>query len=110
MRKIEQQMLAAVRARKAWKAGNTLVDSDAVAGDTVRIWLHGNLIAVLRDDVLKFTLAGWPTHTTRSRINALLREFIHANAGVYQDAGVQKYRGLDNWDGRTISSIEWVQA
>ena len=77
MRKIEIEMLAAVRARADWASGNTMVvhhhapDGAAVA----RVYLHGNHIA----DVPKGgpvvvnieTLRRWPTNTTISRLRAL---------------------------------------
>lgn len=110
MRKIERDMIAAIRSGKNRQLGNTYVNP-VVGGIEVR--LHGNLIAVLTDQRLRFTLAGWPTPTTRSRINALLREFIHANARVYQTAGRQFVtvpEGPSGWQQRSISPTERVQA
>ncbi len=113
MRKIEQQMIAAIRQGKNWQGGNTTVSAPTLGEWSVH--LHGNMITVGSDKGLRFTLAGWPTPTTRSRVNALLREFIHANACVYQSDGRQWFTGPDTWnvlpDGRrAISSTEWVQA
>lgn len=109
MRKIEREMIAAIRANKARILGNTYVNP-IVGG--VEVHLHGNHIATLTDMGLRFTLAGWPTPTTRSRINALLRVFIHANACVYQTAGIQYVtvpEGPNGWQQRAISPTEWVQ-
>lgn len=110
MRKIERDMIAAIKANKNRPLGNTYVNP-VIGG--VEVHLHGNHIATLTDTGLRFTLAGWPTPTTRSRINALLREFIHANARVYQTAGrqfVSVPEGGCGWQQRVISPTEWVQA
>lgn len=42
-----------------------------VNGDTVRLYLWGNLIAERTNDKLKITLAGYNTNTTRERLNGL---------------------------------------
>ncbi len=118
MRKIEQQMIAAIRAGKSWSNGNTRVaGTDHAVGigpheDTCSVYLHGNWIAHvdLSRGAVRFTLAGWPTPTTRSRINALLKEFVHDNSYVGQRAGVQVFASPHNWQGDVISAHEWVQA
>lgn len=112
MRKIERDMIAAIRAGKSKVIGNTQVSVEPVV---TRVFLHGNHIATLRNNLerVEFTLAGWPTPTTRSRINALLQTFIHANARVYQTAGLQYVtvpEGPNGWQPRAISPTEWVQA
>ena len=110
MCKIERDMIAAIRAGKNRTLGNTYVNP-IVGGVEVR--LHGTLIAVLTDQGLRFTLAGWPTPTTRSRINALCREF-GAGAGVWQSKGKQWAEcprfGVRDGAPREISPTEWVQA
>jgi len=95
MRKIEEQMVAAVLAAKEWKQGNTEVtirgDLRKTNEDTgtefvvVSVWLHRNHIAwveLVRDlagnkfmvhglRVNQDTLDRWPTRTTKSRLRAL---------------------------------------
>lgn len=98
MRKIEEQMVAAVLAAKEWKRDNTEVTVPEYARKTnedtgtefveVNVWLHSNHIATvelvrsLTDStenkfmvhalvVNKDTLADWPTRTTKSRLRAL---------------------------------------
>ena len=44
MRKIESQMISAIYHAKAWKNSNTHTE---IEGNTVRVFLHGNLIATL---------------------------------------------------------------
>lgn len=116
MRKIERDMIAAIRANCTDKRlGNTRVHA-IVGGHEVQ--LHGNTIArVDANGAVGFTLAGWPTPTTRSRINALLREFANRPGfycGVGQRRGAQYY---STWTGdsrpgssREIGAREWVQA
>lgn len=73
MRKVEQDMLNAIAKGRSFSRGNTSV---LVIGPFIEVYLHGNLIA--RQDKadaqnpnMQFTLAGWNTPTTRSRLNAL---------------------------------------
>lgn len=74
MRQITRDMLNAFMERRTWQRDNTHVDGD-------RIYLHGNLIAERRESGLWITLAGWPTRTTRDRLNAL------PGVQVYQRGG-----------------------
>ena len=72
MRKIETQMIAAVKGDKNWTKDNTsVIIEDGVS----KVYLHGNLIAEVGDDFLKLFDGGWQTTTTKSRLNALLSEF-----------------------------------
>jgi hypothetical protein len=80
MRKIEKQMIKAIRERKNWKSGNTNVNVTS-DGKMVDVFLHGNLIATVTDCPLigerevMLTSAGWRTNTTKSRLNAICYEF-----------------------------------
>lgn len=78
MRKIEQQMMQAIRDRRDWQAGNTGVFfSDHVGNPYLdaTVYLHANPIAeVLPDGTLNAvpdTYRRWPTATTASRLRAL---------------------------------------
>ena len=75
MRKIEMMMNSAIRYRKNFSSGNTTVRSYA---DQVRVYLHGNHIASLDTATHALTLkdGGWQSVTTKSRLNALLEEFV----------------------------------
>lgn len=97
MRKIEEQMIAAVEARNNWRCANTEV---RVVEDTIRVYLHGNLIFEHSRSGAMFNLQGWATQTTHSRINALARRF--GFNGVYTRRGVLFHGG------RQIDSTEWV--
>ena len=71
-----------------------------------RLYLHGNLIAEYTNATgLRITLAGWPTVTTRERLNTLLTE-IGRPEGVWQRNYDQYYGTLKN--NRVISSSEWI--
>ena len=83
MRKIEQQMIAAVQNKREFRLDNTSVffisaqESGNPFGARSEIYLHGNLIAEYWHDekaplaVNRRTLASWPTPTTKSRLRAL---------------------------------------
>ena len=102
-------MVEAVRNGKSMKCGNTEVCAHGLRSWSV--YLHGNHIARASDThAFEFTLAGWPTPTTRSRINALLREFGPARARVYQQRDEQFYTTnvADSEAAFNINSDSWV--
>ena len=77
MRKIEKQMIAAIKGNTDWKSANTEVihTCDNVNSPVSHVYLHGNKIAEVGDDFLKLFDGGWQSKTTKSRLNALLSEF-----------------------------------
>lgn len=71
MRKIEEQMLEAIRTNRNWSKDNTMVN---VTDSNVEVFLHGNHIANVVNglvEVIKETALYWPTRTTMSRLRAL---------------------------------------
>lgn len=75
MRKVEKQMLGAIKSRKGMFGRNTMV---TIAGDGERaqVYLHGNHIADYWyrtgvTEVNECTLSRWPSVTTKSRLRAL---------------------------------------
>lgn len=103
MRKIEQQMLEAIHARRNWKCGNTEVAATVFTHakkpiDRVTIYLHGHPIAVVTPDTVTVSDCGRQTPTTKSRLNALLRNLC--GAGVYQKD--------KKWYGYAIEETEWL--
>lgn len=91
MRKIEAETIAAVRRGQCWRKGNMEVWVSPESG-VIRVKLHGNTIATRTlAGEWAFTLAGWPTPTTRSRINALARAF-RPDTGVWQERNRQYFR------------------
>ena len=91
MRKIEEQMINAVNNCKSLSVSNTLV---TVSNNEVKVYLHGNLIYTKENGVERFTLAGWNTNTTRSRLRAL-------GVDVCQRKRKPVYKGSE------ISSYKW---
>ena len=83
MRKIEQQMCAAVQSNKNWQNANTSVHFDEESGVSI-VRLHGNKIAEIDDTSMTIFDGGWQTVTTKSRLNALCDEFCIAGEGVFQ--------------------------
>jgi len=80
MRKIEREMIAAVRDIRNWHCDNTEVKAMSNEGLSVaRVYLHGNHIAnvtqvrhdTLNLQVIESTLKQWPTNTIISRLRAL---------------------------------------
>ncbi len=87
MRKIESQMIAAIKSETDWKSGNTKVINFYNDGDTVvvtSVFLHDNLIAEITDTDMTIFDGGWQSNTTKSRLNALCDEFCIAGEGVFQ--------------------------
>mgnify|MGYP001421631177 FL=1 len=89
MRKVTQ------RIKQAFEQGTSLkVDNTRTDGQTV--WLHGNAIVKRDPDgLVRWSLAGWNTSTTRERVNGI------ANAGVHQ----VKFEPILN--GQVIDSFDW---
>ena len=84
MRKIEQQMCAAVQKNIDWQSANTSVHFDPETGVSV-VRLHGNKIAEVDDTSMTIFDGGWQTNTTKSRLNALINEFCNGvTDGVFQ--------------------------
>lgn len=73
-----------------------LRDDDVVI---TTVYLHGNIIALGNAFSWGFKLAGWPSPTTKSRINALAIHF--GRHGVSAKAG-KHYSG-----GKEINAFDW---
>jgi len=73
--------------------------------DGYSVWLHGNLIAERGKSKTWFTLAGWPTVTTRDRVNGLL-ELSGSVYRVFQKNGTQFL--TNGTDVRERGDSEWV--
>lgn len=96
MRKIEKQMLAAIRNGDTFDKGNTRLHhtthSNFASFDT-DVFLHGHCIAKIGRDANKeimdvyVSLAGWNTRTTRSRINAIITNLVDSADGVFTRNG-----------------------
>ena len=72
MRKIETQMIQAIKDNTNWTSANTSVTlEDGIS----KVYLHGNLIAEIDEDSLKLYDGGYQSKTTKSRLNAILNAF-----------------------------------
>ena len=81
MRKIEQQMVAAINKRKRFSSGNTQVEETE---NGVIVKLHGNKICEVGRDTIVINDGGWESNTTKSRLNVILRDVIGGGWGIYQ--------------------------
>ena len=91
MRKIESEMIAAIKGNTDWKSANTEVrhTCDNVNPPVSHVYLHGNKIAEVGDDFLKLFDGGYQSKTTKSRLNAILSEFGYT-CGTKQEFIFQK--------------------
>jgi len=83
MRKIEQQMNNAISNNLNWQSGNTAVVFNKETNEST-VFLHGNKIAVIGDDFVQIFDGGWQSNTTKSRLNAILKEHAIDGECVYQ--------------------------
>ena len=87
MRKIEEQMNAAINDRRDWQQTNTSVHFNPEENLSV-VRLHGNKIAEVSEmKVIRLYDGGKQSNTTKSRLNAIL--FAHGEPGdrVFQKKG-----------------------
>ena len=85
MRKIEQQMNAAISNNKNWQSANTAVTFDEESNGST-VFLHGNKIAEIGDTFIQLFDGGWQSNTTKSRLNAILSEHGDVGDRVFQKA------------------------
>lgn len=102
MRKIARQLVAAYRAGKSASIGNSAVETHA-DGSAV-FSLHGHpIVCVDTTDTgapsVRVSLAGWPTPTTRSRINDIVN-LLCGTRPCYQARRVQHIAGHGDVDSR----------
>tara|TARA_A100001201_G_scaffold37237_1_gene39090 strand:- start:242 stop:580 length:339 start_codon:yes stop_codon:yes gene_type:complete len=84
MRKIEQQMISAIKSRRDWRLDNTEV-LYSPSRKVSCVYLHNNLIATISADDVEVYDGGWQTNTTKSRLNAIINNLCDGmNQGVYQ--------------------------
>lgn len=104
MRKITENAVNAFFAGRNWASGNTIVQAD---GRQVSMFLHGNKIAwryTEHSDEIRVNMCGWPTATTRERMNALTYEF--AKVHVYQRNNTQYIGDVEAYDDETYVIFE----
>ena len=99
MRQETQKIMSAFLKGESATAQRTHTDGHSV-------WLHGNLIAERGATKTWFTLADWPTVTTRDRINGLL-ELSGSDYRVCQ-RNLRQYLIKDGETVRELGDSEWV--
>lgn len=72
MRKIEAQMIEAIKNGKDWKSANTEVVAD---GSLSCVYLYGKKIAEVDETSITLFDAGQRSNTVKSRLNAILHTF-----------------------------------
>ena len=75
MRKIEEQMIDAINNNQDWQSANTSVHYNEENNTSV-VRLHGNKIAEVGDDYLTLFDGDHQTKTTKSRLNALIKDCL----------------------------------
>ena len=83
MRKIEQQMIQAIKDNKDWKLDNTRVEYYPESSSSC-VYLHGNHIATVTDTDVTIYDGGWQSNTTKSRLNAICDAFCVCGEGIFQ--------------------------
>jgi len=109
MRKVERQMIDAIRERKDFKSGNTEV-RHSKSGKYFKVFLHGHMIANGMDCglVTYLTDAGYQTRTTKSRLNAMIDNLPMGIGSIYQRDWKWYYThgGQEvKWNGSHVASM-----
>ena len=76
-------MNAAILNNENWQKDNTSVTYDPETNNS-KVFLYGNLIAVVGDDHVEIFDGGYQSTTTKSRINAICSEHCITGEGVFQ--------------------------
>ena len=87
MRKIEREMCAALTNERNWRKDNTSVEWTTLNDEYyAEVRLHGHIIGEYHPRSKEMWLgdAGWQTVTTKSRLNALIGEFVRPADGIFQ--------------------------
>tara|TARA_R100000231_G_C5192436_1_gene124718 strand:- start:40 stop:333 length:294 start_codon:yes stop_codon:yes gene_type:complete len=93
MRKVTQDAVNAFMQHKKFRRGNTVV---SVWKGYAKLYLHNNLIAEHHlDGRIRISNAGWPTRTTKERLNAI------PHVSIYQ-RNFQWYLNGEKWNGNWI--------
>lgn len=66
-----------------WQSANTAVTFDPETNES-KVYLHGNHIATVGEDFVQIFDGGWQSNTTKSRLNAILKEHAIDGECVYQ--------------------------
>lgn len=93
MRKIELEMVSAIRNKKNWGGRNTTVHWNH---NEIHVRLHGNLIAVIiPSKSVTLSSCQWRSKITKSRLNAILDLY---KLGRISQTDFVWYHGADLWE------------
>jgi len=113
MRKITRLAAEAFKNGRKFQRDNTaVVVDDNSQRIIVKMYLHANLIAQYTyctlDGVkrLEMTLAGWPTPTTRERLNGLLN--VLGVCGGFRQSDFIQFYGSASTPSQAIDSNQWI--
>jgi hypothetical protein len=96
MRKIEEEMITAIKEAKSYRKNNTEIKALEVVGK-IYIYLHDNLVASITPNIcLRIMDAGHRTTTTKSRLNAIL--YLYNVCKIYSK-NYQWYLNEEEWAG-----------
>lgn len=95
MRKIEREMNTAIANKIDWRKDNTEVQYLADRDVSV-VYLHNNKIAEIGENFIQLFDGGFQSVTTKSRLNAILRENGITGECVFQQNYKWKFRTWDN--------------
>ena len=98
MRKVETQMIHAIKNSQDWKSTNTAVE--VVNGVSV-VKLHGHKIAEVGDSFVRLFDGGHQSNTTKSRLNAILKGCGLPGEGIFQ----KKFKWFININGNGIQTV-----
>ena len=84
MRKIETQIIQAIKNNQDLKVANSQVINYTNSSD---VFLHGHLIARIGETWMELFDCGYQTNTTKSRLNALLSAFGCDGEYIFQRKG-----------------------
>lgn len=112
MRQITQRIVSAFLRDESLKIDNTRTDGRS-------IWLFDNKIAEFRENGLWITNAGWPSKTTKERLNGIPDVFITQKKGTWYLNGhawdgvwvhVESFTGVAEPEPEFDLTSSWVEA
>ena len=108
MRKIEAEMVKAIRNHKNYKNCNTQVLQADPDNGYAEVRLHGSRIARLNyiNQIIEFDDCGYRTATTKSRLNALINAFTRPGQAIYQRDFQWFWGDGQAWDGVGLAMLK----
>lgn len=93
MRTIEKNILSTLSGARSGLHSLSMRDSVEINDGVRRVYLWSHNIYELNSDGAIFSLCGWNSTTTKSRLNALL--WAHFGAGIFQKDYQLYYKHID---------------